>query len=192
MLYHVWMILKYHTLGCMIPQELKFHGYIHWWEPGLLLSKEEMVNFLVGYKTDKDQMISGWLDSSIHKDSLPLWNKKLLDVTKAVVEEVDSVVEDNKKHGLWMKLSSILSHQKRSLRKLVIQRLKVFISTVCSFKPPNGLKDLLMNLKKNKCIHHSHLFILVLKKLKKDKDKKIDHKHLNVLFININVEQIYI
>jgi len=109
-----------------------------------------------------------------------------------VVEEVDSVVEDNKKPGLWMKLSSILSHQKRSLRKLVIQRLKVFISTVCSFKPPNGLKDRLMNQKKNKCIHHSHLSTLVLKKLKKDKDKKIDHKHLNVLFININVEQIYI
>jgi len=43
----------------MIPQEQKFLGYILLWEHGSLLSKEEMVNFLVGYKTDKDQTISG-------------------------------------------------------------------------------------------------------------------------------------
>ncbi len=69
MLLIVCSILKFLMSGCMIPLVLKFHGYILWWEHGSLHSKEEMVNFPVGYKMDKDQMISGWQDSLIHKVS---------------------------------------------------------------------------------------------------------------------------
>jgi hypothetical protein len=43
----------------MILLELKFLGYIHLWEPGSHLSKEEMVSFQDGSKMDKDQTISG-------------------------------------------------------------------------------------------------------------------------------------
>jgi len=108
------------------------------------------------------------------------------------VVEVDLVVVDNKKLGLWMKLSSTPNLQKRSSRKLVLQKQRVFTLTVYSFKLLSGIKEVLMNQKKNKCILHSLLSIWVQKKSKKDKDKKTDHKHLNVLFINIREEQIFI
>jgi hypothetical protein len=108
------------------------------------------------------------------------------------VVEVDSVVVDNKKLGLWMRLSLTANLQKRSSRRLVLQKQRVFTLTVYSFKLLSGIKEVLMNQKKNKCILHSLLSTWVLKKLKKDKVKKTDHKHLNVLFTNTREEQIYI
>jgi hypothetical protein len=109
-----------------------------------------------------------------------------------VVAEVDSVVVDNKKLGLWMRLSLTLNHQKRSSRRLVLLRQRVFILMDYSFRQLSGIKVVLMNQKKNKCIHHSLYFIWVLKKSKKVKDKKTDHKHSNALSINIREELISI
>lgn len=105
---------------------------------------------------------------------------------------MDSVVVDNKKHGLWMKLSLTPNLLKRSLKKLVLQKQKVFTLMVYSYKLQNGIKVVLTNQKKNKCTHHSLYFTWVPKKSKKAKAKKTDHKLINVLFINIREELIFI
>lgn len=60
-----------------------------------------------------------------------------------------------------------------------------------SLKLQNGIKEVLMNLKKNKCTVLSHCFIWVLKKSRKVKVQRIDHKLSIVQSINIREEQIF-